>query len=188
MLASLLALSFCQVAVASCDLVPRLDPEFVETEVAGVLLGDRASGTRFTSTHGKGKVEDDGYIHHKYLSGSASEVLDLVFYPGSVKNTFDKAEVRGASPLDVQRLPRLSLSGFVSRRGIELGRSRDEIVALLGRPQSVAEKDGRVILLYRCDSRKRCPILKRVNMPAYEARYVFQADKLVEFSLGFPYP
>jgi hypothetical protein len=170
------------------DSPPQHDPEFVETEVAGVLLGDRASGKHFTSRHGEGKVEDDGYVHHRYLSASASEVLDLTSYPGGVKNAFEKVEVRRSEPSDVRRLPQLPLPGFASRRGIALGLSRDEIVALLGQPHSVAEKDSRIILSYRCDSRKRCPILKRVNMPAYEARYVIEADKLVQFSIGFPYP
>jgi hypothetical protein len=164
------------------------DPQFVETEVAGISLGDPVSGRQFISSNGRGKRSDDGYIHHFYLNAGATEVLDLVFYPGGVENTFYKVCVRLANSRDVRRLPRISLSSFSSRRGVVLGLSRRQLTDLLGPPSSVKERDGRVVLSYRCGSRRRCPLLKTINMPSYEARYVLAGDKLVEYSLGFPYP
>ena len=164
------------------------DPQFVETEVAGVSLGNPASGRKFISSNGRGIRTDDGYLHHFYLNASATEVMDLVFYPGGVENTFYKVRVRLASTRDIRRLPRLSLSSFASRRGIALGLSRKQLTDLLGPPASVRERQGRVVLSYRCGSRSRCPLLKTINMPSYEARYVLVGDRLVEYSFGFPYP
>ena len=82
----------------------------------------------------------------------------------------------------------MSVPKFISGRGTTLGQNRVTIVALLGTPESTTEGDGLVTLVYRCSNKKRCPILKKVNMPSYEARYVFRAEELVEFSIGMPYP
>lgn len=186
MLASLLLLSLYQISASEAVLVG--DSGFVVTEVAGVQLGDATSGLRFISQQGRGKVSDDGYVHHRYLNGSADEVLDLVSYPGGSKGTFYRADVRQARPSDIGRLPHVSVPKFISGRGTTLGQNRVTIVALLGTPESTTEGDGLVTLVYRCSNKKRCPILKKVNMPSYEARYVFRAEELVEFSIGMPYP
>jgi hypothetical protein len=174
--------------VAGTEPVAVTNPEFFELSVAGVELADERSGRQFVTKAGKGHQRDDGYIHFEYANSTGTEMLGLVLYPGSVQNNFYQIEVKVLSPHSGRRWPRLAVPSFVSGKGVRLGLTRNAIENLLGRPTTVRTGRGKETLSYKCSSAKRCRTLTLVNMPSYQGRYVFSGDKLVEFSVGYPYP
>ena len=62
----------------------------------------------------------------------------------------------------------------------------DEVVRVKGRKYVQTREGGRMVLRYKLSREKG--ILRRYNMPEYEASYSFEAGKLVRFVFGFPNP
>lgn len=177
----------------SLSLVGAAEPaptesRFFETSVVGVTLGSDVSGRQFVTMSGKGKKRDDGYIHFEYTNSTGTEILDLIRYPGGTKYAFYEIEVRALAAGAGGKLPRIAVPSFVSGKGIRLGLTRRALIDLIGEPSAEHRLRGRDTLKYTCSNATRCPTLKTVNMPSYEGRYVFSGDRLIEFSIGYPYP
>ena len=165
------------------------DPGFVDPQVDSVRLGDAASGKAFVLRfNGKGFEPSVSLWAFRYLNAGKTEVLDLIMFPGSVAYEFTWVALRRPRAAEPSATPIPGCKSFRSARGIHLGLSVEEVIALLGAPQKRTHQGTGQTLVYRCTSLTLCPILREVNMPEYEGNYVFRDGILVNCEWGYPYP
>jgi hypothetical protein len=163
------------------------DPRFLDDQVGPVQLADVASGRAFVLRFPGPEPEPAfGLTVYRYTNANRSEVLELFCHPGCERYEF--MEFRVGAPADAKGAPATSLASFQSGRGVHLGLTVEQLIQLLGKPHGEKSEAGARILLYHCSSSTACPVLGRVGMPAYAARYSFRSGVLVAFESGYPYP
>jgi hypothetical protein len=163
-------------------------PKFWDTVVSGVTLEDVDSGKAFVMRHSPIAQEpEDDFPQVRCLNADGTEVLELILHYGAERYAFGQFRVRKPSPAEATQGKRTAVPSFVTGKGLHLGLTLDDVVALLGAGQR-RERSGEVSLRYFCDSPQACPGLQSVNMPQYEAIYRFRAGQLVSFEGGYPYP
>ena len=122
-------------------------------------------------------------------NNTGTQILKLIHHPGSEKTISNEFEV-GYQRLGFgeQATPLKSIGGFVTHRGIKLGVSLEEVVAVFGEGYQ-SRLDG-VEILYFHDvlSDENTAFLDHYNMPIYYARYRFENNHLIWFRFGFDYP
>jgi hypothetical protein len=165
------------------------DPAFLDTHVASVQLADEASGKAFVLRFGGQEFEPDlGLPVFRYVNASRSEVLDLVMHPGGSRYEIMQFRIRRARPAEPKATAAAGLASFRTGRGVYLGLTVAEVIQVLGNPHQQSGRGDDRVLVYRCDSAATCPVLKQVNMPAYEATYTFRRGALDAVECGYPYP
>ena len=165
------------------------DPPFVDTKVGSVQLADEASGKAFVLRFGESHPETQfGFAVFSYANASRSETLELVAHPGGMLHEFMEFRLARTGRGNARGTVAAGEASFHSGRGVHLGLSIEELIRLLGKPHDEVPDGGDRTLVYRCTSPTTCPVLSRVNMPAYEGRYSFQDGALVAFRWGYPYP
>jgi hypothetical protein len=164
------------------------DPKFWDPVVSGITLEDVRSGKAFVMRHDPLAQEpEDDFPQFRCLNADGTEVLELILHYGSERYAFGQFRLRRPTPAEATRGKRAAVPSFVTGKGLHLGLTIEEVIALLGAGQR-REHSGEVSLRYFCDSVQACPGLQRVNMPQYEAIYRFRAGQLVSFEGGYPYP
>jgi len=164
------------------------DPKFWDPVVSGITLEDVRSGKAFVIRHDPLAQEPaDDFPQFRCLNTDGTEVLELVLHYGSERYAFGQFRLRRPTPAEATRGKKAAVPSFVTGKGLHLGLTIEEVIALLGAGQR-REHSGEVSLRYFCDSVQACPGLQRVNMPQYEAIYNFRAGQLFSFEGGYPYP
>ena len=175
-------------AAAALWLAAGTDPSFIDTGIAGVRLGDERSGSAFVRQHGEPEANSaDAIPSLRFTTASKTELLELFIHPGSVRGAFMEFRVSRLRGEPGAAAP-TAIKTFASARGVHLGLALDGVVRILGAASKRTARGNSVTLEYRCTSSARCQDLVRVNMPEYEARYVFKHGYLDEFQGGYPYP
>jgi hypothetical protein len=135
---------------------------------------------------------DVGYgpLYAAYLSEDKAQILVLGFHPGRSTNEFDEVLVRPAAKNEQLRFQVLKGSKyFVSGKGVRLGLTKQQVVAILGVPLEEAPAHGLDVARYKFTFGATDSVfLDRYSMPEYDGTYYFKRKRLVEFKFGFPYP
>lgn len=165
------------------------DPAFVDTVIAGVVLGERQTSTVFIREHGGSEADGGaGLGVWRYANETQSEVLEFHRHPGSMSVDFLEFEVRAGAPSTGAPAQHTRLRAFQSAKGIRLGLTVAEVLKRLGPPCERRKDNTGVVLIYACSPTKVCPALATVNVPEYRSEYRFVEDALVAFKAGYPYP
>ena len=163
------------------------DPRFVDDQLGPVQLANVASGGAFVLRFPGSEPEPEfGLTVYRYTNASRSEVLELFCHPGCERYEFMEFRVQAGS--EAKGAAVTSLTSFQSGRGVHVGLTVRQLIQLLGEPHGEKSEAGVRTLFYRCSSSAVCPVLQRVGMPAYQARYSFRSGVLVAFESGYPYP
>ena len=164
-------------------------PRAADPGVSGINLEDPGSTLSVLGPHPpRTPVEGSAEIHGlpgrelTYLNASRTEQLVLYVAPGAINLSVSEARVGpavGEHPVFPGEPPT-----FVTARGIKLGMSQAEVIAILGPPLSTSPEE----LRYRIEREAAREWLAEVNLPYYEASYQFKAGHLASFGFGFPVP
>lgn len=160
-----------------------------DTMVNGVLkLLDAPSIRRSIGDQSKRIVEGEGPARVQLVSKDGKEYLILYQLPGSSYNSFNEFEV-GLMRSGTRSFHPSLFSSFFTESGIRLGMSLDSLVAVKGVHFAKTVKKGQTVLTYKLEEHdKGSAILRRYNMPEYEATYYFVNSRLIRFVFGFPNP
>lgn len=158
-------------------------PRCVDTSVAGIAIKDPASAEAVVGRE-IALVEDD-LLYALYTNNARSEQLRLIFHPGDIRHSFSEFEVKGVRSPGRGAKVLSTVSSFRTAKGIHLGMSKREVMAVLGKPKGNSRA---ATLEYRLDDIASTPFLQRYNMPIYYGRYRFKGNRLVEYAFGFEYP
>jgi hypothetical protein len=177
------------VAVALCAAASSPVALFIDTRVGPVQLADEVSGKAFVLQFGGNEFEPDaGLPVFRYFNADRTEVLDLVMHPGGLHYEMMQFRIRRTRSAEPKPVPVAEQGSFRTGRGVHLGLTVEELIRLLGPSHQESGTGGDRTLIYRCTSATSCPVLTRVNMPAYEGKYSFRSGVLVAVECGFPYP
>lgn len=165
------------------------DPQFVDTAMAGVVLGDRQTSAEFVREHGGSEADGGaGLGIWRYANETQTEILEFYRHPGGVAADFMEFQVRAAAAATGAPAQRTRLGAFQSGKGIRLGLSAADVMKRLGPPLEHRQGNTVLVLSYGCSSPQVCSALTAVNMPEYRSEYRFTDDALVAFKAGYPYP
>lgn len=133
-------------------------------------------------------TEDSESVKTNVYNKDKTQRLELIFHEGDNRNCFSEFRVlqnlKNNSGNDHKYLL-LKEDHFVSSKGISLGLNPKAIEEKLGfKLEQKQGKKGELILFFQKDVAKD-PAFKKYNMPVYYGQYIFQNDKLIEFSFGF---
>ena len=189
-----LLLALPQTAHAACK------PIKAETDILGIRIADQESAARilrrWRTPAWKGLAAeqdknaagaDTDFPFVRLTSSDGRQDAKLFEHYGSVVGAYNEIEVRPADPArpGVRRVP---VSEFATERGVKLGMRQEDLVRTLGSCfRRERGKAGEAVIVYRIEDPEH-PLLKRANMPSYEARYAFKGGRLAWFRIGFEYP
>lgn len=121
-----------------------------------------------------------------FLSADSSQLLEVIFHPGSNRLEFSEFGIEYAcSPK--KGIRSLTCKEFVTESGICLGISPEYLLSVKGEPDSILTGDE-VIFHYTIDDLPGSGFLQHYHLPVYYAYYVFVNNKLKKFKFGFEYP
>jgi hypothetical protein len=79
-----------------------------------------------------------------------------------------------------------NVDAFKTGKGIKLGMSKVEVIKILGGGFEITTDKDTKIIKYTIEGMEKSKILQKYNAPEYFGEYVFQKDKLIKMSFGFP--
>lgn len=157
-----------------------------DTSVAGIRLRDAASARRVIV---KTDRMDESDQYHFYSFGQ-NEILTLTQHAGNGQDQISIFKVSyAANPTHAYR--KLAIDVFKTEKGIALGMSMSQLVALLGNCYVARDSSADAIELYyslETPADSKTSILKTNHMPVYFGSYRFLKNRLHSFEFGFPYP
>ena len=130
-------------------------------------------------------IEDEKPSRIQIGNLDSSEFVTLFHLNGSNINTFNKFEVATSREIG-KSVQVVADKLFMTESGIKLGITQQQLKAIKGKGAVQKEKNGLTILRYRFDNKNDANLIKKYNMPIYEATYYFKNNKLVKFVFGFP--
>jgi hypothetical protein len=164
-------------------------PKSADISVGGIFLFDSESVKTVLGEDIDLIMPIDDFAQIKLVNGNNTELLVLIFHPGSILGNFAEAIVRrSVENKDDQIIQMPSSSHFVTGKNIRLGIPSEELISILGKPERSVEENGRIKAYYEIAGCDQSEFLKHYNMPQYRGEYNFVDDSLVEFKFGFPYP
>lgn len=133
---------------------------------------------------------------YRYVNPSRTELITLIKYPGAPRYTISMVEVT-----EIKRKRKLpvfkgSEGSFVTGKGIRIGMTSKQVIERLGPPTGICKHESEdkpglsdnssssyLTLCYNTplDTAEH-------RMPLYHAEYLFENDRLKEFTFGYPYP
>jgi hypothetical protein len=164
----------------NCDF---LNPD---TSLCGIILRDSESATMVIGTENK---TDDHQQYHFY-SNFERETLTLTQHPGDGKNQISIFSVSYSDKAS-HGYKQLNIDTFKTEKGIKLGMSKQQVIAILGNCyETIDSTEDFVSLYYRIEMPKdsKSKLLQTNNMPIYYATYGFSNDKLEGYEFGFENP
>jgi len=186
MLAVALLLALPQIAEAKSKKGPGCLLPNADTTLHGITLGDYRSTQRVLGRDRRGAADnpDTDFPWYAFVSRDGRQVMRLRRHAGDVLDSYLEFEVRRGP--DPKAIP-LEADRFVSGKGVRLGLTRKDIVALFG-PCFTASRNGKTeTLRYEVaedTDKPNSPVLKAANMPQYYAEYEFEHGRLVRFTFG----
>jgi hypothetical protein len=129
-------------------------------------------------------IEDEKATRIQFTNSDRREVLTIYHLDGANANSFNQFEVRKATGIE-KSMPSIRDKTFVTESGIRLGMTQQQLIAIKGRGAMNKHKNGVISIQYKVTD-KTSDLLKRYNMPIYQAIYYFTSNKLVKFTFGFP--
>jgi hypothetical protein len=132
------------------------------------------------------RLSEDGLPNSNVLSSDKKQHLTFYFHPGGVKKEFSEFKVEYSNK-EVLDNKVVTDKEFVTESKVKLGMTIDGLRAIKGEPDSVTNKETK-ILHYRITDFKNSQFLQKYNMPVYYADYEFMNEYLIKFKFGFEYP
>ena len=163
-------------------------PKSADISISGIFLDDSESVKAIIGEDIDLIIPSDDFPHLKLVNESNTELLVLIFHPGSILGAFNEVNVKKNENNDEQSKILPSISHFVTGKGIRLGISSKELTNILGKSQEIDENDDKIKMVYVIGDFDKSAFLKHYNMPYYSGEYIFTDDTLVEFKFGFSYP
>jgi hypothetical protein len=158
----------------------------VDESVVGIKIGDPESSKKVVGLEILNKRED--YKPLFLTNTSGDEVLELHLHGGSLHHQFNHFSLRKKRSGESTHL----LAGttqFVTSKGIRLGMSFDDLVAIFGKPDENIYEEKERVVLYRFEGMDKSKLLKDMNMPVYFGSYHFDInDELIRASWGLEVP
>lgn len=157
-----------------------------DTSVHGIALGDDDSTRRALGENYKAVPNDPNtdFPWYAFASRDGRQTLRLRSHAGGVVDSYLEFEVRRGR--DPKAVP-LAADSFVTGKGVRLGMTRKQVVALFG-PCFTARRKGKTeTLRYEIEedvAGQTPPVLKAANMPQYYAEYEFEDGRLIRFRFG----
>lgn len=185
--AILLLVTFTHAAEAKCKVTK------IETDINAIRLGDEASVERALGKLAAlpiGANEKDPSATDSptlvLFNKDRTEQARLTKHPGDTPGSFLEVRVQSAEGAKLVGKT-VEAAHLATERGVHLGVTEKFVTQLLGDcyTRSVS-KTGETTLEYVLEDMSH-PYLKRVNMPAYYARYIFRDGKLIAFEFGSEY-
>ena len=159
--------------------------ENLDKSINGIYLSDHKSTEKAL---GKGLLERHNwmwelpgpFIRLDLFNSSKSEIISLIFHPGDVKNSFNEIRVYKSNGSRHEHYEVLKkTTAFVTGKGIKLGIFKNKLIEILGKDFKENIKDNIVILTYN-------PVPDKY--PLYYGEYIFENERLIEYSFGYEYP
>lgn len=161
--------------------------ERYDVSVAGIKINDAESVGRTL-----GDVQDDTWrngeagLSYTLFNEDENQSLMLIFHPGGLRNQFSEFEIKYG---EYGKTNKETNTKFISNQGIQLGMSKNEVIARLGECyKAERSRTGSVKLMYHVDDVKNSELLQEYNMPEYYTECEFKNDKLIRYRFGFYYP
>lgn len=159
-----------------------------DLSISGIQLTDVESAIKVVGASPPLAESEDDLPHARFVSTNGAQEMVLFAHYGAVQDEYAEVEVRvaGAEALALKDLP---IESFKTGRGVELGMSSSQVLALFGSCLKTRQKTGSELFIeYEIANADRDPELKGFGLPVYYAEYEFQKDKLIRFRFGFAFP
>jgi hypothetical protein len=159
-----------------------------DLSISGIQLTDVESAIKVVGASPPLAESEDDLPHARFVSTNGAQEMVLFAHYGAVQDEYAEVEVRvaGAEALALKDLP---IESFKTGRGVELGMSSSQVLALFGPCLKTRQKTGSELFIeYEIANADRDPELKGFGLPVYYAEYEFQKDKLIRFRFGFAFP
>lgn len=126
----------------------------------------------------------DDLPHLDFMTPNHEQAMTLYFQPGSSKNVFSEIEVKKANVKEI--LISLQTNVFETNRGIKLGLTNNEVLAVLGNCYIKKEvKDSLITINYVIRKSDNPEFFNENDYSFYSATYYFINDALIKFRFGF---
>jgi hypothetical protein len=159
-----------------------------DLSISGIQLTDSASAIRVVGESPPLAETEDDLPHARFVSTNGAQELVLFAHYGAVLDEYAEVEVRIAGP-EALALKDLPIESFKTGRGVELGMTSAQVLALFGNCLKSRQKSGSGLFLeYEIADADRDDELKGYGFPVYYAEYEFKSDKLIRYRFGFAYP
>lgn len=178
----LATLGLCQLAFAT---VSKLDRGFNK-----LVLGDSQTSSqlipkpaleRFLRSHPTPLEPMSLFNRQK------SECLRLYISPGGEKAEFAKAKLTKGN--SCREGTQTTFANFESDHQIRLGMTPEAVKRRLGTPTGDFEGQSKLKLIYKIESGEPgADFLTKLNLPSYQAQYIFDKGQLAEIELAFENP
>jgi hypothetical protein len=158
-----------------------------DTSIYNMILDDMESTVKQVGEE-SGMIETNEELPYRlFVSNNKRQQLKLIYHYGRSKNEFAEVEV-SANPATAQ-VTTLNTNTFITGRGIKLGMTEAEIIAVLGSCYKIISGDkASELIKYTIDDDEHSDFLHRFNYPLYYAEYEFEGNRLIRFKFGFEYP
>jgi hypothetical protein len=176
--------------------LPASIPKEVDLGVSGIMLYD-TSNVKMILGLSDELFEDllDAYFppHFNYVNQDTSELLVLLFHPGSYRYEFAEFKILKLPEKFSERFNVLSnVKIFTTYKGLSLGISIDEFRNIFGNGFVKETNNGEIILTYTLVGEDpdylNNQFLEFYSSYFYYGHYTFLKNKLIKIEFGFEYP
>lgn len=156
-----------------------------DISVIGIYLDDVKSTVHVLDSI----VAPTDFLEFRHVTPDNTSYLNLTTHPGNIKNQISIFEVGYTNEI-LKHDSKLPVETIKTGKGITLGKTKKEIITILGTCFTPETKNNITRLKYKIDisSQPENMFLKKYNMPVYFAEYDFKEDILIRFQFGFEYP
>lgn len=135
------------------------------------------------------QVDDVKFPHLNVANYDTSELLVLIFHPGSISWAFDEFQItKFPNDLNEKYLILKDVKKFITGKGIKLGIKEKEMERILGKNYLLRKHPFGKELLYSISNLNSSIFLKEFNLTEYLGKYNFRNGKLTYIKFGFLYP
>ena len=176
--------------------IPKDIPKKVDLGVDGIMLVDTSNVKETLGLSDEPfNLALKQYIepHFNYVNEDTTELLVLIFHPGSNEYQFNEFKILNFSKNFSEKFIVLpNIKNFRTYKGLTLGISIGKLKNVLGMDFKRVVLNDKVTLKYSLTNSPKQNsqnlFLKFYNMPSYYGNYTFTKNKLVKIEFGFEYP
>lgn len=194
---TLLLILFIMLSIELCSQdIPLEIPIEVDLGINGIMLADTSNVKQFLGVSGKlFKELLDAYFppHLNFANQDSTELLVLIFHPGSYNYSFNEFKVVQLTDTFSERyivLPKVER--FITYKNIFVGINIDKLINIFGNNYEEEINSLNTIIKYNLSEEysdyNDKQFLEFYGMPNYYGYYTFIENKLSIIEFGFPYP
>ena len=174
---------------ARSDVYSLTIPKCADISVNSIYLMDAESSQAVLGKNIRLIERENNFPIVPYYNKKKTQLLTLIFHPGSVKDSFSEFKVKRTTTNNNETIYTLkNIDSFVTGKQIQIGITKKQLIDILGDKFESEVKDGILAIKYKINNFEKSEFLQKYNMPSYYGEYRFINDNLIEYSFGFEYP